>query len=432
MKSTIQKSLRTSGIVLTTVALSSLLIACSSNQPASSGDSKDNGTETIVWSFWGDPWEVDVNNQVKDAFEAKYPNIKVETQHEPWSSYFDKLQTQWAAGESPDVMFLTNVPGYASKGVLMDIGELTKEKGFDMSDYYDGQLTQFKYDGKLYGVPRDNDTKVFFYNKKLFDQAGLKYPSQGWTWDEMREDAKKLTKVENGVTTQYGMAFEPDAWSLWVWGNGGEIVDNYEKPTKSLLNSKQAVDAIQFLGDLMNVDKVAPSYDLQKDSNNIAQLFTTGKVGMIVGNHALVPGFEKTPDLQWDIAGLPTAKGVKPVNIAGGAGYVIAKNTKHKDAAFKLWSFLLGEEGEKIFAKSHVIVPSSKKVLASDEFLKQSFQAKVFIDQTAVGHPMPTYAGWNEASAKLSSALQAVWINKEKASDAVAKVTPEVEATFKE
>ena len=427
MKSAIKKGLRTGGILLTSVALSSMLVACSSS---SSDDSKEGGKETVVWAYWGDPWEVDVNNQVKQAFEAKYPNIKVETQHAPWSSYFDKLQTQWAAGQSPDVMFLTNVPSYASKGVLMDIGELAKEQGFDMNDYYEEQLTQFKHDGKLYGVPRDNDTKVLFYNKKLFDQAGLKYPSLGWTWDEMREDAKKITKTENGVVTQYGMAFEPDTWALWVFANGGKILDNNEKPTKTLLDSKEAVEAIQFMGDLMNVDKVAPSYDLQKDSSNISQLFSTGKVGMIIGNHALVPSFEKTPDLQWDIAGIPTAKGVQPVNLAGGAGYVIAKNTKHKDAAFKLWSFLLGEEGQKIFTKSHVMVPSSKKVLASDEFLKQSYNASVFADQTKAGQPMPIYAGWSEASAKLSSALQAVWINKEKASDAVRNVIPEVEATF--
>ncbi|MGB8956198.1 MAG: sugar ABC transporter substrate-binding protein [Tumebacillaceae bacterium] len=431
MKSPIKKGLRTGGIVLTSVALSSMLIACSSDKTASSGDNKGSEKETIVWSYWGDPWEVDINNQVEQAFEAKYPNINIEPQHAPWSSYFDKLQTQMAAGEVPDVMFLDNVPSYAAKGVLMSIDDLVKEHGFDMNDFYEGQLTAFRYDGKLYGVPRDNDTKVLYYNKKLFDQAGLKYPSQGWTWDEMREDAKKMTKMESGVTTQYGMAFEPDSWPLWVLANGGEIFDNYEKPTKTLLNSKQAADAIQFMGDLMNVDKVAPSYDLQKDSSNISQLFTTGRVGMIIGNHALVPSFQKTPGLEWDIAGIPTAKGVKPVNLAGGAGYAIAKNTKHKEAAYKLWSFLLGEEGQKIFTKSNVMVPTSKKVLASDDFMKQPYQANVFVEQTQAGHAMPTYSGWSEASSKLSSALQAVWINQEKAGDAISKVIPEVEATFK-
>src|SRR5690606_3993660 len=99
-------------------------------------------------------------------------------------------------GESPDVMFLTNVTSYASKGVLKDLTGLIEDEGFDVNQFTEAQLKNFEYDGKLYGLPRDNDTKVFFYNKKLFDEANLPYPEEGWTWNDLREYAKALTKEE--------------------------------------------------------------------------------------------------------------------------------------------------------------------------------------------------------------------------------------------
>ena len=105
---------------------------------------------------------------------------------------------------------------------------------------------------------------------------------------------------------------------------------------------------IQFLADLMNEDKSAPSFDLQRDSSNVSQLFMTGQVAMVFGNHALIPNFMEAEDLEWDIVGMPRAEGKDPVNVAAGAGYVISENTEHLEEAFLLWSFLLGPEGQEI------------------------------------------------------------------------------------
>jgi multiple sugar transport system substrate-binding protein len=173
---------------------------------------------TITWSFWGDPWEVDVVERVIAVFEAGHPNIEVETMHEPWDNYFQEIEKWWDADTPPDVMFLEFIPLYAARGLLENLDSYIERDGYDLVDFYPSLIDTFTYEGSVYGLARDNDTKVIFYNKDLFDEAGLSHPSPGWTWEEMREAAIKLTKTDGEQTSQYGFAFEPnDWWRLWVW-----------------------------------------------------------------------------------------------------------------------------------------------------------------------------------------------------------------------
>lgn len=402
----------------------SLLSGCGgSSKPASqdSGSAKKEPV-TIVWSFWGDPWEVELNEKVKAAFEAKNPDIKIQTQHAPWANYFDKLQTQWAGGSSPDVMFLTNIPLYASKGVLMDLKPMIEKHKFNLDDYPASLLEPWKSpDGKIWGTPRDNDTKVIYYNKKLFDEAKVPYPTKDWTWEDLRNAAIKLTKREGSTITQYGFAFETAWWRLWVWANGGELFDNDRNPTKSVLDDPKAAEAIQFLSDLVNKDKVTPPYDQLKGSSNIATLFQSGKLAMAFGNAALIPTFSKVKDLQWDVVTLPKAKKDRPlVNAAGGAGYTIYAKTKHPEEAFRFWSFLSSGEAQAIFASSGLFVPATKSGQQSEAFSKNKpYNVQAFIDGTAAGHPSPVWTYWPKANTLMDAEVQKALVGQATGAQAV-------------
>src|SRR5882724_3756010 len=91
--------------------------------PTSAPAAANAQSATITWSFWGDPNELPPNDEVIAAFNAKYPNIQIKTFHEPWASYFDKIQTMFAGDSAPDVLFLTNIASYASKGVLAPVND---------------------------------------------------------------------------------------------------------------------------------------------------------------------------------------------------------------------------------------------------------------------------------------------------------------------
>ena len=421
-------------LILLAIALAFSLGACAKEEgPTTTPDA--DGTSmvepeqpvTITWSFWGDPWEVDVNMRVIKVFEADYPNIKVEILHEPWSTYFDKAEEWFASDSPPDVMFLENIQIYAARGLLENLEPHIARDNYDLTDFYSELLRIFTHEGSLYGLPRDNDTKVIFYNKTLFDEAELSYPVCGWNWEDLRETAIKLTRTENGEIEQYGFAYEPDMWwRLWVWQNGGEVYDDDFNPTKTLLNSTEAIDAIQFLADLTNVDRVTPPYEVQRTSLGIGQLFQNGTLAMAFGNHALIPGFAATPDLKWDVVCLPQGK--HRVNAARGGGYVITAGSKNKEAAWTFIKWLEGPKGQAIFTESGVAVPARRSVGEADVFLKQQppHDAAVFLKETERGRPDPIFKGCQEAELLFDEAFRPVWRGERSAAEAVAEVVLEV------
>ena len=387
---------------------------------------------TITWSFWGDPWEVEVIDRVIEVFEADYPNISVETRHEPWDDYFVRIEEWWADGDPPDVMFLEFIPLYAARGLLENLDPFIERDGYDVVDFYPSLIETSTYEGSIYGLARDNDTKVIFYNKDLFDEAELAYPSSGWTWEDLRRAAIELTKRAGDDVSQYGFAYEPnDWWRLWVWQGGGEVYDDDFAPTRTVIGSDESIEALQWLADLTNVDRVTPPYDVQKSSLGIGQLFQDGKLAMAFGNHALLPGFAATPNLRFDVVGLP--QNARRVNVAGGASYVITSQSQNKESAWTFLQWLEGPKGQAIFTETGVGVPSRRSVGMADVFLNQQppHDASVFLDETELGRPNPSFEGVQETTRLFDEAFVPVWNGARSAREAVEEVIPLVDAVLK-
>jgi multiple sugar transport system substrate-binding protein len=335
----------------------------------SAGGTKEaSATGTVTWGYWGSPSEVEENKGVAAAFEQAHPNIKIEHMTAPWGDYFTKLQTQFAAKSAPDVMFLTYISTYAPMGVLKEMDPLFAQYKFDKSKYPAGTLDGFTVAGKLYGLPRDNDTKVVFVNKTLFAEAGLTVPTKAWSTDDFVAAAKKLTKTRPDGTQQYGVMFDPGNWFLYVFMNEGTMFDNDGAPTKVAF-SDSAVQGLQWAGDLINTHKVTPAFDQLNNGTIRQQMFLNGLVGMLIDNHSQVPTLLATKGLQWDVAPLPTFPGKGHHNVAGGAGYTMSAFTKNQDAAWTFWQFL-NTEGIKMYMKAGTMVPVSLDLLNSAEFSK--------------------------------------------------------------
>lgn len=387
---------------------------------------------TVTWSYWGDPGELPPNFEVIEQFEAANPDISIETQHAPWSTYFDRLQTQWAGGVSPDVMFLNNVPSYASRGVLAELDDLVAESGFDISGYHPDMLRIFMLDGKLHGFPRDNDTTVLYYNIDLFDEADVAYPDDTWDWDVLREAASALTvKDAAGRTLQYGVVLEANKYPNWVHQNGGLIFDDPVAPTTFHLAEPAAVAAIQFVADLINVDGSAPSFDAQQQMGSTTELFATGRVAMVMTNAARVPTFMDA-DFSWNVAPLPMGPTGIRANTLGGAGYVMATNPADLDASWEFLQFLSGPEGQAIFAATGLAVPALTTPETTAAFvgaLPDSVNGQVFIDETANGMLNPNFPDWREIETTLvTPALDLVWNGEQTAEEALGAIAAQVQA----
>jgi multiple sugar transport system substrate-binding protein len=381
---------------------------------------------TITWAFWGDPWEVEINERVVQIFENDHPGIKVETFHRPWQNYFTELRAKFNHGEpTPDVLFWAEAANDVPGGHFLDLTPLIESDNYPLTDFFPGLLTHFKVGGGLYGFPRDSDTKVIFYNKRLLNRADIPFPKAGWNWADLRRAALDI-KAAN--VTNYSFAYEAnDWWMVWMWQNNVDIFDDKLFPTQTHLNDPAAAQAVQFLADLTNVDGVTPPYE-QLNSTDIAALFSAGQVAMVFGNHALIPAFADITDFEWDVAPLPRQK--RQANVAAGAGYVIAANTPHPDAAWTFLKFLASPKGQAIFTESGVVVPARRSVAQSDIFMNQTprHNAQAFLDGTEIGEPTYAFPGADEITGLINQALTPVWRGEQDAAGALNAILPEIKA----
>jgi multiple sugar transport system substrate-binding protein len=434
------------------IASASLLAACQSSSssptpappapttgtsaaPATQAASSAARSASITWSFWGDPNELPPNDEVIQAFNQKFPNIEIKKFHEPWSSYFDKVQTMFAGGSAPDVLFLTNVPSYAAKGVLEPVDTLAQQSGYDVQDFVDAELQLFRYQGKLFGFPRDNDTKVLYYNKDAFDEGGVAYPDEKWDWNALRDAANKLTKRQADRVLRYGAAIEATEWPVFVWQNGGEVYDDPLKPTKCLLDQPEQAAAISYVFDLMNTDKVVPSATALTQAGGVTNLFGSGLAAMAISNAPRLLTFASA-SFKWDIAVLPQQR--RAADYVGGAGYVMSASTKEKEAAWTFMQFLNGPDAQKIFSKGGGVVPARVSVQKSDTFLKAGppgVNMQTFVTATSQGHlnAAATIGPWqSEMGTSVNKDLDTIWSGEAKPADQLKVVAANATAKLKQ
>src|SRR5918995_1096917 len=159
---------------------------------------------TITYGIWDSAQLPAVEAQAA-AFKELHPNITIEPQVVPWDDYWTKLQTGVAGGATYDVFWMNadGLPVYASQGALVSIQGMVDDGSIDVDAYPESLRSLYTFEDTVYGIPRDFDTIALFYNKDLFDKAGVEYPTGDWTWDNLRAAAEALT-IKDG--SQWGYA----------------------------------------------------------------------------------------------------------------------------------------------------------------------------------------------------------------------------------
>ena len=361
------------------LALVALLAACAApvqapaaEQAAPAEQAAAAEPTTITWAFWGDPPEVESHKRVADAFMAAHPDIKIEIWNQPWGDYFTKIQALWASGDIatiPDVAFLWPTPKYAAQGVLENLDSYIETSGYNLEDYWPGLLESAKYQGSVYGFPRDIEVNVLYYNKDIFDEAGVEYPTENWTWDDLLAAAEKLTvKDASGNVSRYALAMEGGKWAKWVNQNGGAILDDYNNPSKCLLAEPAAVAGVKFFADMMNNGYAMRDADLSQAGGDAA-VFQSGQAAMIIQNTSRVSGFNAA-GMNYDVATVPTPADGKRWNGAGGAAWVMSSGSDNKDAAWTFLNWLQSTDGgENIYTTAGEIFPALQSVANSPAFM---------------------------------------------------------------
>ncbi len=304
-----------------------------------------NGTQaatTLVW--WQN--DGDQSNRIKpvtDAFTKANPQIQTQILVIPGDMAV-KLATSGAADTLPDLYYprTFTTADYAIRGWLQSIDDYVKRDAAEVNvDDLDPLMTvKEKWQGKWYSLPENFSDIVVYYNKKLFDDNKVDYPKDTWTWSDFRQTAMKfIQKDSSGKQSLWGVDISllgPN-WVNWgvLLGNGGQVVSDDLK--KSMVNSKQNADTLQFLADLIHVDHAAPAPNELPQGVNP---FGTSKVAMVVGGSWAVASMRDTVSgkFDWDVAALPIGStGKYGVNVEGGCYGLGSK--KQLDPAWQLLKY---------------------------------------------------------------------------------------------
>jgi len=391
--------------------------------------------ETPLTLFtWTRPAELAANQRLCKQFEANHPGLRVEIVNEPGDRAMDKLQAMVAAGNPPDVMSIHGayfIP-MAANGALMDLEPFIRaDPGFELKDFYPRLVETCRYQGKLYSLPRYTSVYVLFYNRDLFDAAGLNYPDASWTWDDYLAAAQQLT-VDTPDPEKRRMGCVIDFWGAriypWVWANGGEILDSTGKVC--LLDRPEAQEALQFLVDLRHKWKVCPATTMAERRQNIA-MFTNGKVAMFQTGAWDIQAMQEAKTLRWDIAPLPRKK--QHATLLGTENYAIAAGTKHPQEAWELFKFLLGPHAQETMGRELEKQPSRQSV-ANGPYLEQktSYRRRVFVEALEYAHAAPNIPDWDRVSHFIQEQLDLMWIGKVSVEEGTRKAAQQVTQGLRE
>ena len=380
---------------------------------------------------WGNPTEYEARLATLELFHESNPGISVQFDHTP-SDYMTKLLTQIAGGDYPDVIFLGNgdIKPFVARGQLLPLDEFIARDNFDTMDISQQNLALYNVDGVQYGFPVDAPNQQLFYNKTIFDNAGVDTPSPDWTddswnWEAFLDKAKSVTDKDNGIWGwQVKTGFR--AWWIWVTANGGAFFN--EAGTECVLNSAEAVEALQFLADLIHVHEVAPPLDVATELGS-GELFQSGVTAMETWWPAIGRMRTNIADkFEWNVAPHPAGRAGKSTS-GGGTGHTVSANTGNPEEAWEFLKFAISTPCVSLWTDIMGIVPPLTSVAESDVFLKPGeppADILVFTKGNDYLKPDPRHPQFTQARSLAQSQLERLWIGgvtaQEVADDIVAEV----------
>ncbi|KAA0959784.1 sugar ABC transporter substrate-binding protein [Microbacterium sp. ANT_H45B] len=397
-----------------------------------SGTGAGDGDVTIEFAQWWEPELPDGEFQgLIDEFEDANPGITVKLVSGPYASTKEQLFAGAASGTMPDVVGLDGawVNDFASQGVIADLSALMKE-----NDYDDSELaSQIQVDGSTYMIPVVNFVYPMFTNDTLLAEAGVSAPPT--TRTEFADAAAKVSALGDDasgwvlpLSLEAPNGVQNDVMS-WVWASGGSML----KDGQPDLTNADVTSAVDFIGDMWDAGSIASGSFTMKEQDKVEE-FTNGRVGMMIDSLAHINLIRETnPDLKFSISALPAEDGYdgeRGIPYASW-GIGVAENSEHKDAAFKLVSFLMSEKTNSELSTMAKAFPGNSKSVP--DFVNDDELFKTAFDIYQAGYPANEFTGLPVAEdlmRQLGEQLQSAFDGQQSIDDALDKAQESWKAEF--
>ncbi len=336
----------------------------------------------LEMNYWMSEQETGIQAAV-DAFNASQDEIHVNASTVPWGQYWDKLVTGLPAGSAPDIFSINalNVRDYARNGYLLDITSLFDDGSVDLTKFPQHVIDTHTVDGTLWGIPKDFDSIAVFYNKDMFDAAGVAYPSDDWTWDEFIATAKALTDPDSGV---YGVAIQASGQECcydYIFGNGGQVFD---ETGACVVNSPESAEALQKLADAILVEKVSPTVEDQFETS-ADTMFQSGMIAMTFGGSWNMGTYADVFGESLGVAPMPIMKERKTISHC--LSWVGAASTQHPEEVKKFLAFMGTYDAQATTAS--FVIPAYEGCDALWAAAFESYNTDAFLGAATEGWAVP-------------------------------------------
>jgi multiple sugar transport system substrate-binding protein len=389
---------RTMSVLLALVLiLSAVLSGCGNNGDASASENAEGKTVVDFWTFWGSETRKPIIEKIINDFNKSQDEIFVKHTYLPWGDIWTKNLASIAAGDPADVIIndIRSVAQRAENNQSEDLSEYFDE-GFK-DKFYPHLWETVEYEGKPYAVPFNTDTRLLFYNKDAFKEAGLDPEKPPKTWEELEEYAKKLDKKNGDRYERIG--FYPLWGSIGAnsWMVSADDGRNFIEDGEVFINTPRKVEALEWIKewkDRIGEDTVQTFK--AEFSNQQANPFISGKVAMWVNvgnNYTQIKEFK--PDMNFGVAPIP-AYSEDNKHWSDGGGFVaeIPKGSDSPEAAAEFIKYLTGEEAQKYWAMENFdnvanIAGAEAAAAELEGKDKEVYQASIDNLETTILSPVP-------------------------------------------
>lgn len=411
------------GILLSVMAVLSLgaLAGCGGSSSASKSSDAGSGSIKVWVQFSDETAEGKAWGKVVDNFNKQNSGkYKVETEYIPRSGsgggYEDKVNAAISTNSLPDVITLDgpNTAAYAKSKVIVPLDDYLKDN--DMDDVLDSIKQQGTYDGKFYAFGFSESNVGVYYNKKMFKEAGIDESTlptleKPWTWDEFNAISKKLKDHFNKPAIDFRLNSNdemlPYAYMPLIWSNGGSVVNDNGTKAEGYFNSKESVEAVQFIQNLVKEGYTTVS--------PIEKGFETGEYPMMLSGSWTIADLDTNyKDIDYGILPYPVSnKTKKLVSPSGSWQLGVTTKSDKKEAAAEFVKFATNTESSEIISLGNSVLPIRKSTIENIKN-KVSEPMRFLMDQNATtAHARPVVVAYPQVSRAFQQAMQDISYYKE-------------------
>jgi multiple sugar transport system substrate-binding protein len=405
-------------------------ISCPSSTNTNAAAPESGNISLTVSGFTSTPAEDALVQQNLQNFEKLHPNIKV-TWAPITGDYPTKMRANVASNTVPDVFYLTPDMSdeYISGGKLLNLSPYMAHDNVKASDFYSALINPFVCtSGQVYGLPKDWNSLGVFYNKQMFQAAGLPAPSADWTWSDMQKDAQALTKNPGTPNSQYGIVLSADLsrWGAFLLADGGSVLS--KDGTQATFNNSTGVDALNYYDSFFKNNTGTLPSSVGAGWNGEA--FGKQRAAMAIEGGWMLPFLSSTyPSVQYGIAPLPTAPNGKRANLTFTNAWAAYSGTQHPEAAWELIKYMTGATVQESNLNAGFALPTLVS-LANAPYFTSHPDFKALFD--AAPYSYADYYGSQDATihTDVSNAIDAVLLGKQDAQSALNEAATKINDTL--